>query len=140
MAKKHASPIIEPQPPASDDGILHDEYTGDPKNDDSIDALDATSALVSDNVLDRIATGTDGIEELEPEDDIDAVDTVDSGARRRRSDDGEMGLGVEAHSADELADAAVGHALRGPNATSRDGDQHGERFLDSPDGADRRGT
>ena len=140
MAKKHASPTNEPQPPASDDGILHDEYTGDPKNDDSIDALDATSALVSDDVLDRVATGTDGIEELEPEDDIDAVDTVDSGARQRRSDDGEMGLGVEAHSADELADAAVGHALRGPNATSRDGDQHGERFLDSPDGADRRGT
>ena len=136
MAKKHASPINPAPPPASDEGILHDEYTGDPKDNDSIDALDATSALVSDEVLDRIATGTDGIEELEPEDDFDAMDTVDSGARQRRTDDGEMGLGVEAHSADELADAAVGHALRGPNATSRDGDQHGERFLDSPDGSD----
>lgn len=140
MTKKHVAPPNESPPPVSDAGILHDEYTGDPKSDDSIDALDATSALVSDDVLDRIAAGSDGIEELEPEDDIDAMDTVDSGARRRRSDDGEMGLGVEAHSADELADAALGHALRGPNATSRDGDQHGERFLDSPDGPDAPGT
>ena len=131
MAKKR--PAHPNEPPPSDDGILHDEYTGDPKSDDGIDALDATTALVGEELLDSIAAGTNGIEELESADDADSVDTVDSGARQPRSDDGEMGLGVEAHSADELAEAALGHSLRGPNATSRDGDQHGERFLDSPD-------
>lgn len=62
----------------------------------------------------------------------EAFETRDSGFRTARTDDAEMGLGAEPHSADELAQDALGDELRGRPGVRRDGDEHGERFLDRP--------
>jgi hypothetical protein len=81
------------------------------EDDDSIPELDAAEAIADSET-------------------ITSDETVDSGARRIRRDDAEMGFGAEPRSIDELADATLGHELRGLRATQRDDEQHGESLLD----------
>ena len=134
-------PNPEPQPSQdepSDDGIIHDEYT-DPSLEgvDELDALDVPAALRSERVLADVADGSDGIEEVDLHPGGDEMDTVDTGARQHQvSDEGDMGFGAEPHSPEELADAAIGHSLRGRGAVTRDDEVHGELLFDSPDDGD----
>lgn len=58
------------------------------------------------------------------------LETVDSGASRPRRDDAEMGMGAEAHSAEEMEDAAVGNAIPGKRGLTRDGQAHGSAMFD----------
>ncbi len=82
------------------------------ENDDSIPELDAADAISESETM-----TTD--------------ETVDTGVRRLRRDDAEMGFGAEPRSIDELADAALGREGRDRRATKRDDEQHGEGMLDS---------
>ncbi|MEO7520996.1 MAG: hypothetical protein ABIW79_04195, partial [Gemmatimonas sp.] len=123
-------PNQEPQPGSdepSDDGIIRDEYT-DPSLEgvDGLDALDVPRALRSDRVLADVADGADGIVEIDLHPGAAPMDTVDSGARHHVTDDVDMGFGAEPHSTDELADATIGHELRGRGAVTRDDEVHGE--------------
>ena len=120
--------------PDTDDGLINDEYT-DPSFEevDELDALDVPSALLDERVLEDVADDSYGIEEVDVQSVDNMMDTIDTGARRSTGDDADMGLGAEPHTADELQDAAIGHALRGPGAVTRDDELHGDRFLDSPD-------
>lgn len=122
--------------PQGDDGLVNDEYSDDSLEEvNSLDALDVPSALQDDSVLNEMADDSDGIEEL----DVlarEANPRVDDGGNRRHNiDDAEMGLGAEPHSTDELADAAIGHELRGRQAVTRDDQVHGERLFDNPNTA-----
>ncbi|MES2522802.1 MAG: hypothetical protein V4617_08910 [Gemmatimonadota bacterium] len=122
----------------SDEGIIHDEYT-DPalENVHELDALDVPAALRDESVLDGVADGGDGIEEVDLEPGGDPMDTIDTGARHRSVDDeGDMGFGGEPRTIEELEDAAIGHGLRGRGAVTRDDEVHGEALLDSPDDVD----
>lgn len=58
------------------------------------------------------------------------LETVDSGASRPKRDDAEMGMGAEAHSAEEMEDAAVGDAIPGKRGLTRDGQAHGSAMFD----------
>lgn len=138
-------PSLNPEPLAADDiggeeirddeGLLVDEYTSEAYDDpEALDALDVPMALDDESVLDQIADGGDGIEEVELSAGGAAMDTVDTGARRPPIDMADMGLGAEPRTPEELADAAIGHELRGRGAVTRDDELHGERLLDAPDG------
>ena len=127
-------PKPDDQTSGNEEGLIHDEYTDDSFEDvDSIDALDVRSALRDERLLDDLADDSDGIEEMDVLPVSAGMDTIDSGARHRPNDDAEMGLGAEAHSAEELEEAALGHELRGKAAHMRDGEVHGEMLFDSPD-------
>lgn len=82
------------------------------ENDDSIPELDAADAIAESET-------------------ITADETVDSGVRRLRRDDAEMGFGAEPRSIDELADAALGREGRDRRHTRRDDEQHGEGIVDA---------
>ena len=132
-------PNPEPQrdqndPSDTDEGLLNDEYS-DPSLEgvDRLDALDVPMALRDVRVLDDIANYTDGIEEIDVFGADNMMDTIDTGARHRSNDDADMGLGSEPRSADELEEAAIGHALRGRGGHTRDDEVHGEALFDSPD-------
>jgi len=118
------------------DGLLVDEYSDDTFHaHDAVDALDVPSALSSERILAEVADDRDGTSAIDTQPRSASMDTVDTGARRTPTDDGEMGLGAEPHSADDLQRASIGSALKGRRAVTRDGEVHGERFLDSPDAA-----
>jgi hypothetical protein len=118
-----------------DDGLLVDEYSSEAFGDpDALDALDIPAALEDEDVLEDIADDSDGIEEVDVLAAGQAMDTVDSGARRPApTDEAEMGLGAEPRSPEELEDAAIGRALRGRAGVTRDDEVHGERLLDDPE-------
>jgi hypothetical protein len=134
-------PNPEPQPgqdEPSEEGLVNDEYT-DPSLEgvDRLDALDVPAALFSERMLADVADGSDGIEEIDLYPGGAEMDTVDTGARHHGiPDEGDMGFGAEPHSPEELADAAIGHALRGRGAVTRDDEVHGELLFDSPDDID----
>jgi hypothetical protein len=115
------------EPP--DRPIKIDEYVDDKYDVRELDALDVPYALRSDSVLGDVADSSDGIEEIDV---LSASDeeTVDSGVRRHHTDDADMGLGAEAHSAEELEDAAIGDALPGRRGVTRDDEVHGKGFMD----------
>jgi len=118
------------------DGLIVDEYSDDAfQAENAGDALDVSSALVGDGMLDEIADTSDGISEIDVTPGAAAMDTIDTGARQKPTADGEMGLGAEPHSADDLQRASIGRALKGRLGVTRDGEVHGERMFDSPDRA-----
>lgn len=118
------------------DGLLVDEYSDDSLADQpSQDALDLPKALVSEAMIEELSDASDGISPREVRRRVDVMDTVDSGARQTPSDDGEMELGPESHSAEDLERASIGRALKGAAGVTRDGEPHGERLFDSPDSA-----
>ena len=121
-----------PQPP--DRPVKIDEYIDDKYDVRELDALDVPYALRSERVLDDVADTTDGIEEIDV---LSASDeeTVDTGMRRHARDEANMGLGAEAHSAEELEDAALGDAIPGRRGITRDDELHGSAFLDDIDTA-----
>jgi hypothetical protein len=92
-----------------------DEVLGRDALDDNVQLADAPEDLAAD-AIDEIAALTP------PEE----YETTDEGDRRPDRDEAEMGLGGEPRSADELADRAIGDAIRGPRGTTRDGEVHGE--------------
>lgn len=124
-----------PEPSNDDPGLINDEYSDDALDVYELDALDVPGALIDESVLNEMADDSDGIEEL----DVLSVEgarnmnTDDNGSHRGAPDDAEMGLGAEPRSPDELADAAIGHELRGRGAVTRDGEVHGEAMFDRPD-------
>ena len=99
---------------------LDDEDLDDDIDDDLEDDAgdDADVQLAADDDL-------DGLRTTEDED-----ETVDTGDRRPRRDDAEMGLMSEPHSPEELADSAIGKKIPGKRGVTRDGEEHGESFLD----------
>lgn len=92
-----------------------DEVLGRDALDDNVQLADAPEDLAAD-AIDEIAA-------LTPPDEYE---TTVEGDRRPDRDEAEMGLGGEPRSADELADRAIGDAIRGPRGTTRDGEVHGE--------------
>ncbi len=117
------------------DGLLVDEYSDDSlAHQPSQDALDLPNALVSEAMIAELSDASDGIAARDVRRRVDVMDTVDSGARQTPTDDGEMGLGAEPHSAEDLERASIGRALRGAAGVTREGEPHGERLFDSPDG------
>lgn len=92
-----------------------DEQLGRDALDDNVQLADAPDDLAADAV-DEIAAATPP----------DEYETTEEGDRRAPNDDAEMGLGGEPHSADELADRAIGNAIPRPRGTTRDGEPHGE--------------
>ena len=121
------------EPP--DRPIRIDEYIDDKYDVRELDALDVPYALRNESVLDDVADSSDGIEEVDVLSSTDD-ETVDSGMRRHASDEANMGLGAEAHSAEELEDAALGDALPGRRGVTRDNEVHGSGFLDNVDRAE----
>ena len=121
------------EPP--DRPIRIDEYIDDKYDVRELDALDVPYALRNESVLDDVADSSDGIEEVDVLSSTDD-ETVDSGMRRHASDEANMGLGAEAHSAEELEDAAIGDALPGRRGVTRDNEVHGSGFLDNVDRAE----
>ena len=121
------------EPDHVDAGLKNDEYS-DPtlEDDDAVDALDVRGALRNERVLDEVADDGDGIEEIDVLPSSSVSDTVDTGARQKPRDEAEMGLGAEAHSADELDEAAVGNSRRGNASHEREGQMHGKGLFDSP--------
>lgn len=126
------SPRDQDEPSDPDDGLVHDEYT-DPSLEgvDRLDALDVPLALRDVRVLEDIADYDDGIEEVDVLGADNMMDTIDTGARHRSIDEADMGLGAEPRTAEELEEASIGHALRGPGAVTRDDEVHGEALFDS---------
>lgn len=117
------------------DGLLVDEYSDDSlAHQPSQDALDLPNALVSEAMIAELSDASDGIAARDVRRRVDVMDTVDSGARQTPTDDGEMGLGAEPHSAEDLERASIGRALKGAAGVTREGEPHGERLFDSPDG------
>lgn len=119
-----------------DDGLLVDEYTSEAYDDpDALDAMDVPRALEDESVLEEIADDDDlnGIVEVDLLMGGEATDRVDGGSRRAAIDEADMGLGAEPHTPEELADAAIGRALRGPAGVTRDDEVHGEGLLDPID-------
>jgi hypothetical protein len=120
------------EPP--DRPVRIDEYIDDKYDVRELDALDVPYALRSDAVLDDVADSSDGIEEIDVLS-TTGDETVDSGMRRHVRDEANMGLGAEAHSAEELEDAALGDALPGRRGVTRENEVHGSGFLDDVDEA-----
>jgi hypothetical protein len=121
--------------PSDEAGLINDEYTDDALDVPELDALDVPAALVGEDVLADVAdTGGDGIEEIDilPVSGL-GMDTIDTGDRRPVVDEADMGLGAEPRSPEEMEEAAIGHALRGKAAVTRDDELHGELLLDAPD-------
>lgn len=100
---------------ATRDRNPRDEVLGRDALDDNVQLSDAPDDLAADAV-DEIAAVTPP----------DEYETTEEGDRRPDRDEAEMGLGGEPRSADELADRAIGDAIRGPRGTTRDGEVHGE--------------
>ncbi len=100
---------------ATRDRNPRDEVLGRDALDDNVQLSDAPDDLAAD-AIDEIAA-------LTPPDEYE---TTEEGDRRPDRDEAEMGLGGEPRSADELADRAIGDAIRGPRGTTRDGEVHGE--------------
>jgi hypothetical protein len=120
------------EPP--DRPIKIDEYIDDKYDVKELDALDVPYALRSEALLDDVADGSDGIEEIDVLASQDE-ETVDTGMRRHTRDDANMGLGAEPHSAEELEEAALGDALPGRRGITRDNEIHGRGLLDDIDRA-----
>lgn len=124
----------------SADGLVHDEYT-DPnyRDPNRIDALDMAGSLDGEGMLADVADeSVDGIEEVDTLRSSQQglmADTVDAGVEHDRvAEMADMGFGTEAHTADELADAAIGHELRGRRSVTRDDQVHGEALFDEQNG------
>jgi hypothetical protein len=105
------------------EGLLLDEYTsaayGTP---DALDALDVPFIRLAESVLESLPA---------PEEEVTGLVELEQFAAEEEP--AEMGLGAEPHSADELAEAALGHELGGPRGVTRESQLHGERLLDAPD-------
>lgn len=119
-------------PNDDDAGLINDEYTDDSLDDPfALDALDVPAALEDESVLVDMADDSDGIEELDVRSARTTLDNDQDGtAVHRVVDDAEMGLAAEPHTPEELADAAIGHELRGRGAVRRDDELHGELLFD----------
>ena len=74
---------------------------------------------------DRDDLPADAVDEIAMSDSPEEYETMDSGDRRARNDDAEMGFGGEAHSPEELADQVLGRDLPGRRGTTREGEAHG---------------
>lgn len=74
----------------------------------------------------------DAVDEIAAVGRRDDYRTTDSGDRRPRVDNADMGLGAEPRSPEELEDAAIGKGLSPNRGVTRDGESHGSRFLDQP--------
>jgi hypothetical protein len=110
------------------DGLVVDEYSDENfRGDDNVDALDQPGALDGSAMLAAVPDGGEGIIEIDPS----LLDGHDA-------DTADMGLGAEPRSAEELEDAAIGHALKGAAGVTRDDEVHGARMFDSPDGKGRQ--
>ncbi len=111
-----------------DDGLLVDEYTSEAYDDpDALDVMDVPRALVDDAVLDELPDSGSGLNEVDPH-------SATRSSMRPADGEGDMGLGAEPRSPEELADAAIGRELRGRRAVTRDDEEHGERLLDRAPG------
>lgn len=109
-----------------DEGLLVDEYTSEAFDDpDALDVMDVPRALVDESVLTDLPDTGISLNEVDP-----------ASGMRSADDEGDMGLGAEPRSSDELADAAIGRELRGRRAVTRDDEEHGERLLDRAPGED----
>jgi hypothetical protein len=107
-----------------DDGLLVDEYSSEAFDDpDALDVMDVPRALVDESVLNELPDTGSGLNEVDPHSAILSAD-----------DEGDMGLGAEPRSPEELADAAIGRELRGRRGVTRDDELHGDRLLDSVPG------
>ncbi len=131
MPKKPNRPADD-MPQVNEDGLIDDEYSDESLDDvDSLDALDVPAALRDESVLLEMSDDSDGIEELDLHSVRGTMDHDPDGTMRRKVvDDAEMGLASEPHTPEELADAAIGHELRGKGAVTRDDELHGERLFD----------
>ena len=127
-------PPAPPSMPAQDgdvvrdgDGLVVDEYSDASfVSDDDMDVLDRPAALDDQDVLAKVA------------DDADRTSEINRSESSRNDDvDADMGLGAEPRSPEELEDAAIGHELKGVAGVTRDGEVHGMRMFDSPDGTGR---
>ncbi len=133
QSKKEGSGSKDKNEPTDDAGLKNDEYSDPSLEDtDSVDALDVRRSLRNERMLDEVVDSGDGIEEIDVLPSSSVSDTVDTGARRRPRDEAEMGLGAEAHSAEELDEAAVGNSGRGNASHEREGQMHGKGLFDSP--------
>jgi hypothetical protein len=124
MTRKPGRPDDLPEDDAGEvreeDGLLVDAYTSEAFEDrDAIDVMDVPQALDDEDVLDEVVDDGDGIESI-------------SLADVRMDDEADMGLGAEPRTPEELERAAIGTALRGRAAVTRDGEVHGERLFDQP--------
>lgn len=116
------------------DGLLVDEYSDESLDDnDSLDALDVTSVVLDETALAGLSSQADGTSERESGVGQVVVDTVDTGARSEGTDDGEVAIGAEVSSVDELARLSIGQRRDGELRGTREGERHGEQLLDSPD-------
>jgi hypothetical protein len=74
---------------------------------------------------DRDDLPADAVDEIAMSESPEEYETMDSGDRRAKSDDAEMGFGGESHSPEEIADQVLGRELPGRRGTTRDGEAHG---------------
>jgi hypothetical protein len=108
-----------------DEGLLVDEYSSEAFGDpNALDALDVPRALVDESVLEDVPDTGGGLDEVDPT------------AASLDEEEGDMGLGAEPRSTEELADAAIGRELRGKRGVTRDDEEHGEHLLDRAPGED----
>ena len=122
------------------DGLIVDEYSdASIEHELAPDALEDPATLMSEEGIDDAADGGAGIEDVDPVEASADAELLDEGGQHvgldHRTDD-EID---EAHSAEDLERATVGHATRltdGPDGTQ----MHGEQFLDSPDKATPAGA
>lgn len=85
-----------------------------------LDALDDIEVS-----MDRDDLPADAVDEIAMSETTDEYETVDSGDRRARRDEAEMGFGGEAHSPEEIADQVLGREIPGRRGRTRDGEAHG---------------
>ncbi|MBC7894342.1 MAG: hypothetical protein H7066_02960 [Cytophagaceae bacterium] len=85
--------------------------------------LDALDDIEVSRVRDDLPA--DAVDEIAMSASPEEYETTDSGDRRAKSDEAEMGFGGEAHSADELADQVLGHESPRARGTTRDGEPRG---------------
>jgi hypothetical protein len=138
--KKRSEPRASPSAKSNSKGVDSgleperiDEYIDDKYDVNELDALDVPSALLSEEVLGDIPDDGDGIEEHDVlASTIDDDETVDTGYRRHHVEEGDMGLGAEPHSAEELEEAALGEEARHSRGIIRDNEAHGRGLLDRP--------
>ncbi len=62
-----------------------------------------------------------------------AEETIDSGARRPRTDEASMGFGGESRSIEELERDVIGEAQQRADGVTREDERHGAGFLDRPE-------
>lgn len=85
-----------------------------------LDALDDAEVP-----MDRDDLPADAVDEIALSESPDEYETTDTGDRRARRDEAEMGFGGEARSADEIADQVLGREIPGRRGTTREGEAHG---------------